>query len=437
MRKVLFIIILLLFSVHAYAESLSMEDEYIEPLNSLYRQAIQSTTEVSIEAYKALNQIFTSGWTDSQVVISAINEHEKAISLFKLAALQESNQAMFIKKPEKITFIMPGVDGSKLRLLLRLVLAQGLKFESAGQYHKAKENYIASVRFIMHSSREEFKALQPQLMEMACFNIVEKCIYKSISDDNLSNGYYSDLLKYFNVIYGQQDFLESVFKTELLGTKNLARMLEKEMPDSGPYKINKIFFKKDINLFFRSFYMSYDLRVNENTKNAIECAKKNDLSLLRMEQREIEEKELGKPFNMVKKFLRKFLIERKNITQIKAEFLADIMSTLGQPDYSKIINYYHVYYNKLNLLRTALAVKLYEADKGELPDSLDFLVLEYLKEVPLDTYNEFKPLSYIKAENTVKIYSWGPDRKDDSGNAEFDKNDLSSVGDILILVDED
>ncbi|MFH1062757.1 MAG: hypothetical protein V1747_07750 [Candidatus Omnitrophota bacterium] len=438
MRKILFTIILLLFSVNSYAENTSKEDDYIYPVNSMYKQAVQNTIQAAIqeqgEVHTALNEILASRWADNQLVFDAINNNKQAINLFKQAALQESNQAMFTQRPKEITFDMPMSSCSKEMLLFKLVLAEGLMFESKEEYPKAIENYIAAIRFIMHCSREEFKTLVSQLMERAYFNKAYNCLCNTISNDKFNNKYHQELLKYLNLIYQEQDFFESAFKTELLVSKSLVRMIGKEhSKQAGVNRINKIFFKKKADNFIKSVYREYDLLTDDYFKEAIQCAKKNELTLL--ENRKLQEEEFRKPFNILKLGLKKFIVERKSIMRIKAEIIADILAAIAQPDISNIITYYHIFYNKLNLCRTVLAVKLYKSAKGSLPDSLALLVPEYLEEIPMDTYNDFKPLSYIKTENTAKIYSIGPDRKDDSGAIEFKEEDLSKGGDILISVE--
>ena len=64
------------------------------------------------------------------------------------------------------------------------------------------------------------------------------------------------------------------------------------------------------------------------------------------------------------------------------------------------------------LTRLLLALKCYKIDNGELPDSLDELVPEYIDKIPIDDFDG-KPLRYSKQKKIV--YSVGSDLKDDGG----------------------
>ncbi|MDO8805799.1 MAG: type II secretion system protein GspG, partial [Elusimicrobiota bacterium] len=90
------------------------------------------------------------------------------------------------------------------------------------------------------------------------------------------------------------------------------------------------------------------------------------------------------------------------------------------PSYEKLIPRYHLYYCQLNVLRSALAVKLYQRGARRLPESLGQLVPAYLDAVPQDSFNKFTPLSYVKAGRKFSVYSFGPDGKDGGGAAALD-----------------
>ncbi len=66
-------------------------------------------------------------------------------------------------------------------------------------------------------------------------------------------------------------------------------------------------------------------------------------------------------------------------------------------------------------LLTAIAVILYQKEKGNYPTNLDELISSgYLKNLPMDPYSD-KPLVYKKADNDFMLYSVGENFKDDNG----------------------
>ncbi len=79
-----------------------------------------------------------------------------------------------------------------------------------------------------------------------------------------------------------------------------------------------------------------------------------------------------------------------------------------------------------NVVITAIALKRYELQHHHLPDTLDELVLEFLKSVPTD-YMDGQPLRYRRnADGTFLLYSVGDNGKDDGGNPAWEKTDVTT-----------
>ena len=70
--------------------------------------------------------------------------------------------------------------------------------------------------------------------------------------------------------------------------------------------------------------------------------------------------------------------------------------------------------------RLLLALKCYKLEKGELPESLEELVPEYIEEVPLDDFDG-RPMRYSREKKI--IYSVGEDLKDSGGSEEPEGRD--------------
>jgi len=80
-------------------------------------------------------------------------------------------------------------------------------------------------------------------------------------------------------------------------------------------------------------------------------------------------------------------------------------------------------------LRLLAGVELYRAEHGELPPSLDALVPAYLKSLPPDPFSG-SPFGYRVAGRAYRLYSVGPDRRDDGGRERLDP--YTHEGDIII-----
>jgi hypothetical protein len=79
-----------------------------------------------------------------------------------------------------------------------------------------------------------------------------------------------------------------------------------------------------------------------------------------------------------------------------------------------------------NVVITAIALKRYQMRYHELPDSLAQLVPDFLQSVPID-YMDGEPLHYRRnADGTFLLYSVGDNGKDDGGNPQWVKTDVTT-----------
>jgi hypothetical protein len=84
-------------------------------------------------------------------------------------------------------------------------------------------------------------------------------------------------------------------------------------------------------------------------------------------------------------------------------------------DYAdKVADKIHHYEAQLAGLEVLCGLRLYELDHGEMPESLDALVPDYLPEMPLDPFTG-EPLIYNPPDEGLALYSAGPDGQDDGG----------------------
>ena len=86
--------------------------------------------------------------------------------------------------------------------------------------------------------------------------------------------------------------------------------------------------------------------------------------------------------------------------------------------------------SRIDVCRTALAIKLFRAKHGAYPVSLEDIEGEILSDVPLDLFTG-KPLIYKQSGEWFVLYSIGPNLADDSGVPEYNtKGEIGKNYDI-------
>jgi len=77
---------------------------------------------------------------------------------------------------------------------------------------------------------------------------------------------------------------------------------------------------------------------------------------------------------------------------------------------------------------------LYHHQQGEFPERLEQLVPIYLAEIPVDPFNEGRPVQYRRENVGALIWSWGRDEKDDNGVAAEWNKAKTEKGDLVYRV---
>jgi hypothetical protein len=90
----------------------------------------------------------------------------------------------------------------------------------------------------------------------------------------------------------------------------------------------------------------------------------------------------------------------------------------------------------VDMLRLAIAMKLYRDDHGErLPDALGELVPGYLDSIPEDLFAPDQPLRLARERGHWWIYSVGPDRIDQGERRGYSGLDPGAGGDLLSVAE--
>jgi hypothetical protein len=98
----------------------------------------------------------------------------------------------------------------------------------------------------------------------------------------------------------------------------------------------------------------------------------------------------------------------------RGENFAEMLSGLLFPAVAQTAEAVDRTHMRRQALFTLLAAKEYQLRHEAYPESLEQLVPEYLAAIPLDRYTT-KPLRYVTDGSTLKVYSLGPNGRDDGG----------------------
>lgn len=418
----------------------------------IYRKAGSKLTELPEDFRDKADKVIKNGWVGGNEELKEIlMKNKEAISEFKKATMQRSDGFAFSKRPQKLDATTILLDCRDELNLFRLLLLEGMMHETEKEHVQAGEDYLSATRFILHLSQQKFSILISTMAEIICLDVAYPCLGQNIQNRAFDKEYYKKLLDNLLLIKNNQDFLKNALEEEAEVLKSFMRQIEEAAKKGVSYdelsamimmdntiemqyredrkKIEEINMMLDSE-FFSEFYRIVSGIVDDFTKTAIFSARENNP--------EIYEKKISDFSASIKKqrYLldyveEKAIIEGKSRKFILADTFAKIMFTGGTPQYSKAIERYHIFYNRLNTLIVGIALKLYQLEKAMLPEDLKQLIPVYLKNVPQDTFNQFNPLRYKKRDKGFIVYSFGPDRKDDQWSIEYNKDNPEKGGDII------
>ncbi len=316
--------------------------------------------------------------------------------------------------------------------LARLIIAECKLYEKQGKLDLALDNYASLLRFARHLDQQKSVTLINKLIGILVQNSVYSSLAKYINQNELNDRQYQVLL----------DTLLSV-KENITGFEGILETENNEHKANITAAVKQ--FRSDVKRkgtvdedFYQEFLCEYDRLVNEFSQCWLAAFRENKME--KYEQKSMQfakqvEKETTLP-RLAGNFLKKRMGFEATASPV---FSARIFFSGNRPSLLSngrtLINtavYYHSSISQLNILTAAVAVKLYKFKNGQLPDSLDVLVPEYLPELPGDPFNDFEPLKYEKAENRDwAIYSFGPDKKDNHAGIRYNKASDDKTGDIV------
>ncbi len=372
-------------------------------------------------------------------------DNGRALALFRQAAQEPNDGDLLAPKPEKLDSktVQPkyGVHIKLLKLLLidsRIKAARSLNGE-------AEKDLLAVAGFLSQLSAQKAGALLSSMVEQVCLMKAYPMFSDSLRAPSVSPGYMKELALRLDNSVKNQDSMRAAMLQEADTAKG--SMVEAVTPESMAAERAKMSFllrlgakKLEDQEFFSKVYSGYDAAVDAHAGVLIEAFRVNDpapaAAYMEKRQQEIQARKQARDKRGT---LAGIIDGLKGGPEAKKEMedtIVDRMLSIGTPAYEKLVPRYHLYLTELYVLRTAVAVKLYQRARRRLPGSLDQLVPAYLAAVPLDSFNKFAPLAYVKKGKKILIYGFGPDGKDGGGAASLDvaayyDNAAKDAGDIV------
>lgn len=449
-QKTLYIMLSLLILVAPGGVQAEEDSAELTPANLLYRQAhinlqtVDAAEEKYIKNDKGLEETIENGWEKSPYVIELIEKNKKAITFLKKAARQESNHEMFMKTVPQYSFVTETPNYFKEIRLFELLLAEGEKFYSERKINQAEENYALAMRVVLHLGQEKFQTLIAELIRLIFIEKGYDVIERSLNRTQHSLQYYQEMQKTLESILKNQDFLANAFTREeaLLQTAPAYFMTEvasniigsDEMKDKGTIIRFVLFRTYFLNAFMQHLKRSYSHATEICFRTARIAMQENKPQVFEQWRKTAEER-LNKNENDILRYAY-WLFNRKKA----AENLGYKFAVMAMPSFEKSTNRYHFVHNKLVILTVACAIKQYKISNKKFPQTLEALVPDFIDSIPVDTYNEFKSLSYIQKDNKAYIYSFGLDKENDRAEKmfswkEFNEDNTIIDGDIVLILE--
>jgi len=378
-------------------------------------------------------------------VTGLLNDNGPAMELFRRAAGEANDGYLFAPKPEKLNRKTPvPVFGAHIKLLKLILIDAKIKAVQR-QPVQAERDLLAAAAFMAQLSEQKSANLISSVVEQLCLMKAYPVIAESLRNPSASAGYLKGLAALLYRAGKSQDFMRAAMLQEIEVAKGSVR--ENVTPEAAALERKKVpFWKRAVAAklqdaeFFSLVYKKCDAALDERAKAMAEAFRANAPAIADdFIKKQVQELEARKEASLKWGFWAQFkdgLTGGKETRERMAEVMADVLLCIPAPNYGKLVPRYHLYYSQLNVLKSALAVKLYQRAGKRLPNSLEQLVPGYLAAVPQYPFNKFAPVIYVRTGKKFLVYAFGPDGKDGGGAAALDpeayfEDPARDAGDIV------
>jgi hypothetical protein len=356
-------------------------------------------------------RIIEQGWKEEDKELEELlKANGPAFVEFRKGAAKEKCQ--FISGEITYETLVPHLG--KARTLARLVVLEARLFQRNGDLEKALANCLDAIELAHDLGKD--RLVISKLVDTALFFIAEDALLGLVRDERLTAQLARSALKGLLELERKAVSLKEALMGEMaLFVPSLRRLLAEirqgtqseisQEPRIGEIKqiMSHIAANRELSEQMLSEYNLLSKQYIEEIISFVEQGQYSEIS----------------PFSHA--FFREIRSETTPHMQAilsgrdtRPETIAKVVGTLLLPALSRFPNEVAKGEARSRGITALFAIRLFEMEKGHLPQSLDELVPEYLENVPLDPF-DLKPLRYRKREGKWVIYSIGPDGKDDGG----------------------
>lgn len=324
----------------------------------------------------------------------AINEFKKATTIsrceFNLEATIEDIANHFFK-----------IEG--LLNIARLILIEGLLYEKENKLNLAVEDYFSVLQFANHLGQQKKYAQTGKMGERILQDLTYVPLKNFIIQEKLDINNYSHILARFIFIKNAKVGLENAIKEE----RELRKYLLRQIDEKDKNRIS--------GTFLNEYYKEIDFLSDEFCDRMLVAFKQNGAEKISGE------------------FKKEYGLDKIPVLILSPVVTARVSFSLGLYYETTEISKYYISDTRFNFLILATAIKLYEVENNKFLSALNELAPKYLPEIPKDAFNNFNPLKYEKKDSGWIIYSFGPDREDNSGILLFNEENMikNKTGDIV------
>lgn len=356
-------------------------------------------------------------------------ENRPAMELFRQAAEEPNDGYLFAPKSEKLTFKTPLPKfAAHIRLVKLLLLEAKIKLAEK-QPGPAEKNLLSVAGFLAQLTAQKSAITLSSMVEQLCLAQSYPALADSLRNPSVSPAYLKELAARLEISAKNQDFMRSAMLEEVERSKGSMR--EGVTFESMALERAKLGFLKGLGAkklqdqeFFDKVYADYNAAVDAHSRVLIGAFRANDPApvavFLEKRRQEIQARRQAREGRGIVSGILDGLKGGPAAKKEMEELVVDTTLETGTPAYEKLIPRYHLFLCELNVLRSALALKLYQRGSRRLPDNLAQLVPSYLEAVPRDSFNKFAPLTYAKTGKKFVVYSFGPDGRNGGGVAALD-----------------
>jgi hypothetical protein len=369
--------------------------------------------------------VLLNGWVDGpESFLTVVVANKPAIEEFKKAArLPGCNFVLNPPARKTATDELPKYTG--VTTVARLVALEGRWHESQGDTQEALEDYFTVLRCAGHLEQQRDYVMLPKLVAVIIRSFAYPGLRKLLLEAELDAATLQKLSQDLSEIKSRNSGLERAFEEEKELARNTMEGLGEEARQKGTYNPS----------FYDPFYQEFNRLQDDLHSRLLQSYKERNAKPYDEKASEIKEaaeRELKKTGDSLSG-LQEFFEQATGLSSKSPQAAAAGLVAISAPSFFKLISRHDASLTILNLLATAVSIRIYELKKGSAPENLEALVPEFLPDVPRDPFNGFEPLRYKKEGQVWTLYSVGPDHKDDGGTAIAGPQVLpESVGDIVV-----